>query len=564
MDQQLKLWLAPPIIMGIAYIYFRLKIPLAWSWGSFLQGFLLIVSGACGYLFGPEWLYVALSWTLFCLFLIAPKVLMLGCDQCVSMLNSRKLFFYSRFFPCIYWGKLGLFWRDLYLANAYALDGNATKGKSILDKWRNESLPSVVDVQLNATSFGINLILFDWDGVIDEYNQRIVRHLPVSVGLSVQTARAFSEKHNFDRAAQCFEASRLAETKTDPTTLAFVLLPFFCLSGQKAYAEQLMIVLKGAKRNAPEFLLLYWQARLQVALGNTEEARYLFAQSLDSSSRLSAAGQSNYAVWQSRIEQQLEHIDDKFDLPAPDVLQNIAARVWRLFADTNFVSAAILPQKASPAVVGLCALLILAYVMSGCVDMVASSWAQPFLNLNVDFGNGVVALSEKLGNFSFENLLLDKDAVLKHGQYFRLFTYMFLHGNITHLFLNVVGLYWFGRRAASIFSPRSFVFIFVCTGIIAGLAQILFSDIPAIGASGGVLGVFGADFAGIFRLKNRLPQKVRKAELTSMSVLALSQLLLDHVIPKVAGEAHMGGLIAGLLIGCLVPLATKKEPPSKT
>lgn len=537
---------------------------MAWSWGFFLQGFLLIISGACGYLFGPEWLYVALSWTMFCLFLIAPKVLILSCDQYISLLNSRKLFFYSSFFPFIYWGKMGLFWRDLYLANAYALDGDAMKGKGILDKWRHESLPYVVDVQLNATSTGINLILFDWDGVIDEYDQRIAKRLPVSVGLSVQTARAFSEKHNFERAAQCLEASRLAETKTDPTTLAFVLLPFFCLSGQQAYAEQLVAVLKSAKRHTAEFLLLYWQARLQVTLGNPEEARHLFAQSLDSSRRLSVTGQSNYAVWQSRIEHQLEHIDDKFDLPASDVLQNIAARVWRLFADTNFVAAAILPKKAAPAVVVLCASLIVTYVMSGCVDMVASSWAQPFLNLNVDFGNSIVALSEKLGNFTFENLLLDKDAVLKNGQYFRLFTYMFLHGNITHLFLNVVGLYWFGRRAASIFSPRSFVFIFVFTGIIAGLAQILFSDIPAIGASGGVLGVFGADFAGIFRLKNSLPQKVRKAELTSMSVLAGSQLLLDHVIPKVAGEAHMGGLIAGLLIGCLIPLSRKQEPTSKT
>jgi len=563
MDQQLKLWLAPPIIMGIAYIYFRLKIPLPWSWGFFLQGFSLIITGACGYLLGPEWLYIVLAWTLFCLFLITPKVLILSCDQYISLLNSRKLFFYSRFFPFIYWGKMGLFWRDLYLANAYALDGNGTKAKDILHVWGNESLPPVVDAQLNATRTGINLILWDWDGVIDEYDQRIAKHLSVSTTLAVSTARAFSEKHNFERAAQCLESSRLAETKTDPTTLAFVLLPFFCLSGQKIYAEQLVAVLKGAKRKTAEFLLLYWQARLQVALGNFDEARRLFAQSLDSAKYFSIKGQSNYTVWQSRIDHQVKHLDDQHDLPGPDVLQNIVARVWRLFADTNFVASAILPKRAAPAVIWLCAALTLAYVMSGCVDMVASSWAQPFLNLNVALGNSIVAMSEKLGNFCFENLLLDRDAVLKHEQYFRLFTYMFLHGNVTHLFLNVVGLYWFGRRAASIFSSKSLVFTFVFTGIIAGLAQIVFSDIPAIGASGGVLGVFGADFTGIFRLKGKLPQRVRKAELTSMSVLAVSQLLLDHVIPKVAGEAHLGGLIAGVLIGCLLPLAKEKESLSK-
>jgi membrane associated rhomboid family serine protease len=562
MDQQLKLWLAPPIIMGIAYIYFRLKIPLAWSWGFFLQGFLLIGAGACGYLVGPEWFYVALSWTLFGLFLIAPKVLIFSCDQYISLLDSDKLFFYSRFFPLIYWGKMGLFWRDLYLANAYAIAGNVARGKEILNNWRNEFLPPIVDVQLNATGTGINLIARDWDGVIQEYEERLSKNTPVSVALAVQAARAFSEKHNFERAAQCFESSRLAETKTDPTMLAFVLLPFFCLSGQKVYAEKLLVVLHTAKRKTAEFLLLYWQARLQVTLGNIDDARHLFAQSLDSAKQLSVKGQSNFNVWQSRIEQQLEHLDDKFDLPEPDVLHKIAARVWRLFTDTDFVSSAVVPTKAAPTVIMLCGILCLAYVMSGCVDMVTSSWALPLLNLNVAVGNGIVSLSEKLGTFCFDNGTLDRETFWNDGQYFRLFTYMFLHGNITHLFLNVVAVYWFGKRAASIFSAKSFLFIFVFTGIIGGLTHILFSAIPVIGASGGVLGVFGADFAGIFRLKNRLPQRVRKAELTSMSVLAVSQLVLDHVIPKVSGETHMGGLLAGLFVGFLLPLSREKEPRS--
>ena len=528
-----------------------------------MQGLFLIVAGTCGYLFGPEWLYALIAWLLFFLFLILPKFLIARCDRFISLLNSRELFVYCQFMPFVYWGKMGLFWRDIYLANAYAIDGDAAKGRSILEKWRKETLPPAVSGQLDATSVGISLVLWDWDGVINEFDQLVASHQPVSTVLSVQTARACSEKHDFERAARCLEVSRLAETKTDPSMLAFVLLPFFCLSGQSFYAQQLFTLLKADQGRTPEFVLLYWQARLQMALGKVEEARQLFSQSLNSAKQLADRGQLNYAAWQARINERVEHLHDTYEVPPPAVLQHSVSRVWQLFADTNFVAAAILPKKASPAVVALCLVITAAYIMSGCVDVVASAWAQPFLNINVAVGNGIVALSEKLGTFAFDNLLLDREAVFRHGQYFRLFTYMFLHGNITHLFLNVVGLYWFGRRAISIFSPKSFLFIFVFTGIIAGLAQILFSDLPAIGASGGVLGVFGADFSGIFRLKNKLPQKVRKSELTSMSVLAISQLLLDHVIPKVAGEAHMGGLMAGLVIGCLLPLAREKDLSSK-
>jgi rhomboid protease GluP len=75
---------------------------------------------------------------------------------------------------------------------------------------------------------------------------------------------------------------------------------------------------------------------------------------------------------------------------------------------------------------------------------------------------------------------------------------------------------------------------------------------PAVGASGAIMGIFGAVAAGIWRLKDRLPRGVRRQELSWMLGLALSQVVLDHFLPHVASMAHLGGLVFGFLIGMLL------------
>ena len=562
MDQQLKLWLAPPILMGLASIYFRRQIPFAWSWPFLVQGILLVLVGACGYLTGPEAIFVILSWLLFFIFLALPKFLIGHCDQFIGLLNSRKLYFYSRILPLVYWGQMGAFWRDNYIAYALGIDGNSEAGADLLESWNRRDLPLTVRAQLDGNKVAFQIINWQWNAVIRDFEARRAQGTTIATTLCIQAARAYSEVGRFEEAGACLEASRLPEMKLQPAVVAQILLPYFCLTGSTQYAQKLSAIIEGDKKVMALFLLNYWQARLSLANNDVVQASQQFEKSLASAKMLSDKGQTNYLAWKQRINMQLEKSQTMnqaglpLDPESNESLKLTTQRVWKLFEESTFVSSRMLPNKAPAVVVALCVCLLIAYCLSGCVDLVSSDWAKPLLNLNVAAGNAIVALSEKLGTFAFNNCLLDKQAVFGQGQCWRLFTYMFLHGNVTHLFLNALGLYWFGRMAAHIYGARGFVSVFVLTGVLAGLAQITFSDVPAIGASGGVLGVFGADFIGVFRLGDKLPANIRKAELKSMSVLAVSQLIMDHIIPKVAAEAHIGGLVAGLLIGFFLPLST--------
>ena len=54
---------------------------------------------------------------------------------------------------------------------------------------------------------------------------------------------------------------------------------------------------------------------------------------------------------------------------------------------------------------------------------------------------------------------------------YQLFTYMFMHGNLTHLFFNMFALWMFGCVVENVWGPRKFLFYYLACGIGAGIFQ---------------------------------------------------------------------------------------------
>jgi membrane associated rhomboid family serine protease len=80
-----------------------------------------------------------------------------------------------------------------------------------------------------------------------------------------------------------------------------------------------------------------------------------------------------------------------------------------------------------------------------------------------------------------------------------------------------------------------------------GLAFLLSSPGQvAVGASGAIFGLFGAWLAASW-VNRDTPQG--RAGLSQFGMLLLINLALPLFIPNIAWQAHMGGLVAGLLVG---------------
>ena len=141
------------------------------------------------------------------------------------------------------------------------------------------------------------------------------------------------------------------------------------------------------------------------------------------------------------------------------------------------------------------------------------------------------------------------------GQYWRLFTAMFLHLNIIHIGFNMLSLFFVGRAVEVFYGKWRYLVLYLLSGIAGGIL-FLFTSGPsgaAVGASGAIFGVFGA--LGVFYIVNRksLGAYGRGAIGNWLFWIGLN-LVFGLTNTDIALTAHIGGLVAGMLLAfVLVP-----------
>ncbi len=116
--------------------------------------------------------------------------------------------------------------------------------------------------------------------------------------------------------------------------------------------------------------------------------------------------------------------------------------------------------------------------------------------LATSIGNGFVAVEDKW----VQSLAFVPALILKPSQLYRLFTSMFLHANLAHIFFNMLYLYSFGRHVEAALGSKRYLMLYVMSGILATVFHTAFipiegassAFIPALGASGAISGILGA------------------------------------------------------------------------
>jgi membrane associated rhomboid family serine protease len=174
--------------------------------------------------------------------------------------------------------------------------------------------------------------------------------------------------------------------------------------------------------------------------------------------------------------------------------------------------------------------------------------------LNLLIINGLVFLAQNF--FDSETFSLTGFLALypiKSGLFepWQLITHMFTHGGWAHILFNMFALWSFGSWIERIWGPKKFLFFYFVCGLVAAAAQLLFSDSPAIGASGAIMGLLGA-FAYLFPNQQLfmfpIPFPV-KAKYAIAVIAAID--IFGGVYPTgddIAHFAHLGGLIAGFAL----------------
>jgi membrane associated rhomboid family serine protease len=158
-----------------------------------------------------------------------------------------------------------------------------------------------------------------------------------------------------------------------------------------------------------------------------------------------------------------------------------------------------------------------------------------------------------------EALWLDRSAV-DSGELYRLLSVALVHapGDQTpwfslHLFFNMYALYIVGPIVEAAWGRRLFGLFYVLAALTASTASILFSPGPSVGASGAIFGLVGVALAGT-RAHHPVLDRRSRAIVPQLGFFVIINLAFGFLAGgMIDNAAHIGGLLAGLWLGFLVP-----------
>ena len=146
------------------------------------------------------------------------------------------------------------------------------------------------------------------------------------------------------------------------------------------------------------------------------------------------------------------------------------------------------------------------------------------------------------------------------GQWWRLFTYMFLHGGFFHIAMNMWCLWNLGALSESLYGRFTYAGIYLITGVAGGLASVGWNpNVLSVGASGALFGLTGALIASFYLGEFSLSGIPIKGTLSSLLFFAGFSLFLGKVVPGIDNACHVGGLVSGLILGALIALAAPEH-----
>ena len=157
------------------------------------------------------------------------------------------------------------------------------------------------------------------------------------------------------------------------------------------------------------------------------------------------------------------------------------------------------------------------------------------------------------------NAFANNSTLIKQGQYYRLFTSMFLHVDILHIAFNMYALYILGKEAESFFGKLKFLTIYILSGLSGSLLSMLLTKTPSVGASGAIFGIMGAllYFGYNYRvyLGNTLVRQILP--------VILINLLFGFSVSSIDNFGHIGGLVGGITTSMALGFTNRSDKTDK-
>lgn len=175
-------------------------------------------------------------------------------------------------------------------------------------------------------------------------------------------------------------------------------------------------------------------------------------------------------------------------------------------------------------------------------------------------------LAETWFNAGFANSSL----ILQDGQYYRLFTTMFLHWSAPHILFNGLALYYIGSNLERLFGHLRFGIIYFLGGLLGSIAILFIPNAAGAGASGAVFAIWGAEVVFLYRHRKILAGAAQQRLQSSLVLMVMNFVagFTGNAVADIVGSdqarignlAHLGGLVGGALLAWIIaPIFTAQR-----
>ena len=178
-------------------------------------------------------------------------------------------------------------------------------------------------------------------------------------------------------------------------------------------------------------------------------------------------------------------------------------------------------------------IMITPLIIAACIIM--------FIITGIMDGNILEALSSVTTKTALA-LGANTNFALKAGEVWRLVTYMFLHGSLIHLLVNMYSLFVLGTQMETFVGKVKFTFVYLISGIVGGLlSAALNSNVVSVGASGAIFGLLGAMLYFGYHYRTYLGSAITTQILPIIAI----NLIIGFSSSGIDNLCHIGGLIGG-------------------
>jgi membrane associated rhomboid family serine protease len=487
---------------------------------------LVTLLACCGAIyFSKDSVWVSIAWALFAAFVIAPAVLTsLAAGKEVSG-YWRGAAMFRQLAGRVAWGRTGRLYRRYAAALRLVARGQTEEALLALDQLATQPMPLMICGVVRIWKLSLLVALRQWGPAVAFYESA---HDWGTLGQATQArlfaARALAETGQIERAQRSLQFVALSPRTLGArqTQLWATRVCVAALAGDATSVESLLRQREYVRRSRRfARFAAYWRGRCALARGDRETA-------MQGLTRALGLTQMKNHLWRDAIAQQLTRAQTE-ELPTQWAAQDPSyahgqALLQRAEKDTVVWRALMYMGRPEPVTLALLVILTVVYLV------------------------GDVFLSSDLQD-KFQLWAGNSSATVQHGEWWRVFTALFLHANWLHLTMNGAGLWIFGTAVEKTMGRWRLLMVFLLAGALGNLASAFVAHYDvAIGASGGIFGVIGAFAVAVWRLRSPMYHSLRRRLLVVLALMVATDFTIGGLEPHVDNLAHVGGFVAGILI----------------